>query len=79
MQTWVGSIVEMKANLAVGFILNYGVNIAVLPFLWNGDKPFSSAFWIGCVFTVVSVCRQLFLRRFFNGIKFGNAPAEAKP
>jgi hypothetical protein len=72
MQTWLGSIVEMKTNIAIGFALNYAVNLAVLPLLWQGDSPFASAFWIGCVFTVVSVARQLIIRRWFNGMKWGH-------
>lgn len=71
-QTWLGSIVEMKTNIAIGFALNYGVNLLALPLLWDGDQPFESAFWIGCVFTVVSVARQLVIRRWFNGMKWGN-------
>lgn len=74
MQTWLGSIVEMKTNLAIGFTLNYGVNLVVLPLLWDPGAPAVSAFWIGCVFTVVSVARQLVIRRFFNQTKFGNKP-----
>jgi hypothetical protein len=72
MQTWLGSIVEMKTNIAIGFALNYAVNLAVLPLLWQPGSPFASAFWIGCVFTVVSVARQLIIRRWFNGMKWGH-------
>lgn len=71
-QTWLGSIAESWVNIAIGFAINYAVNIAVLPFLWNPAKPLASAFWIGCVFTVISQVRQLVIRRYFNGIKFGN-------
>ena len=34
-----------------------------------------SAFYIGLVFTAVSLVRQYLLRRVFNRAKFGNAPA----
>ena len=73
-QTWLGSIVESWANIAIGFAINYAANLAVLPWLWDADSPLSSAFWIGCVFTVISQIRQLIIRRYFNGIKFGNKP-----
>lgn len=76
-QTWWGSIVEMKSNLAIGFALNYCINLAILPWLWNPSQPARSAFLIGLVFTVVSVARQLFIRRFFNRIQFGNVPKVA--
>lgn len=74
-QTWLGSIAESWVNIAIGFAINYTANIAVLPILWNPAKPLASAFWIGCVFTVISQIRQLMIRRYFNGIKFGNKPA----
>ena len=64
-------------NIAIGFAINYTANILVLPFLWNPAKPLESAFWIGCVFTVISQVRQLVIRRYFNGIKFGNREAKA--
>ena len=59
-QSFFGSLVEMKTNLA---------NLAVLPLLWDADKPASSAFYIGLVFTFISILRQLFIRRWFNRIK----------
>lgn len=68
-QSFFGSLVEMKTNIAVGFTINYAVNLAVLPLLWNPAKPAASAFWIGCIFTVVSITRQLAIRRWFNSIK----------
>ena len=64
-------------NIAIGFAITYTANILVLPFLWHPDKPLASAFWIGCVFTVISQVRQLVIRRYFNGIKFGNREAKA--
>lgn len=67
----------MKANIGIGFVLNYGVNLLILPILFDKAHPALSAFWIGCVFTVVSVVRQLVIRRWFNGLKFGNTKDEA--
>ena len=68
-QSWLGSIVEAKTNIIVGFAINYCVNIAVLPILFDPARPAWSAFLIGIVFTVVSVARQLVIRRYFNGAK----------
>jgi hypothetical protein len=34
----------------------------------------AKAFGIGLVFTVISVLRQLIIRRWFNGMKWGNKP-----
>jgi hypothetical protein len=73
-QTWLGSIAEAKTNIAIGFGINYAANLVVLPLLFDPARPALSAFYIGIVFTVISVVRQLVIRRWFNGIKFGNAP-----
>lgn len=70
-QTKVGSIAEAWTNILIGFSLNWGVNILVLPWLWDAANPRSSAFNIGLVFTAVSLVRQFVLRRYFNGLKFG--------
>lgn len=74
-QTWIGSIVEAKANIALGFGINYGANIIVLPLLYDPAHVALSAFYIGLVFTAISVTRQLIIRRYFNGIAFGNTEA----
>jgi hypothetical protein len=79
MQTWLGSIVEMKTNLLWGFALNYCINLAILPLLFDRAHPRMSAFYIGCVFTVVSVVRQLVIRRKFNRMKFGNTGHDNVP
>jgi hypothetical protein len=79
-QSWLGSIVEMKANLVFGFALNYGINLVILPLLWNPASPKLSAFYIGCVFTVASVVRQLVIRRRMNKSKrfnVDNVPVES--
>lgn len=72
MQTKLGSIVESWSNIAIGFTINWTANITFLPLLWNPQSPKLSAFYIGLVFTVISFCRSFILRRYFNGLKFGN-------
>jgi hypothetical protein len=69
MQTWWGSLVESWSNITVGFAINWTANICVLPLLWNPASPKLSAFYIGCVFTVISQVRQLVIRRWFNQSK----------
>ena len=66
MQTWLGSVVEAHSNILIGFPLNYAVNLATLPWLWDPASPKLSAFYIGLVFTAVSLVRQLVIRRWFN-------------
>jgi membrane protein CcdC involved in cytochrome C biogenesis len=74
-QSWLGSIAEAKANIVIGFALNYGVNLAILPVLWDPASPKLSAFKIGLVFTVVSMVRQLVLRRWANRWKWSERRA----
>jgi hypothetical protein len=72
-QTKLGSFVEAWANIAVGFTINWCANMLVLP-LFGFHVTGSQAFGIGIIFTVISLLRSYLLRRYFNGLKFGNAP-----
>lgn len=74
MQTRKGSLVEAITNIVIGFSLNYGINLLTLPILWDPASPKLSAFYIGLVFTAVSLIRQYVIRRKFDGLKFGNRP-----
>lgn len=70
-QTKTGSFVEAWANIAVGFAINFGANMLVLPHFGFAITA-AKAFGIGVVFTIISLVRQYVLRRWFNGLKFGN-------
>lgn len=70
-QTQLGSFAEAWANIAVGFGINFCANLIVLPWFGLHVTP-KSAFGIGIVFTVISLARSYILRRWFNGLKFGN-------
>lgn len=70
-QTRIGSLAEAAANIAVGFGINFTANLIVLP--WFGfSVTGSQAFGIGLVFTAISLARSYVIRRWFNGLKFGN-------
>lgn len=72
-QTRLGSFAEAWANIAVGFGINFTANLIVLP--WFGfNVTATDAFGIGVVFTGISLARSYVLRRWFNGLKFGNTP-----
>lgn len=73
MQTKLGSFVEACSNIAVGFSVNWCANMAILP-LFGFHVTGGVAFEIGLWFTAVSLARQYVLRRWFNGLKFGNVP-----
>jgi membrane protein implicated in regulation of membrane protease activity len=62
-QTKIGSFIEAWVNIMVGFAINWCANMTVLPLF---------GFEIGLIFTVVSLVRSYVLRRWFNGLKFGN-------
>lgn len=68
-QSWLGSILEAKTNIAIGFALNFGLNCLLLPVMFDPAHAARSAFLLGLVFTVVSVIRQLVIRRWFNTVK----------
>lgn len=70
-QTKAGSFVEAWANIAVGFSVNWCANMLILPhfgFAVTGGQAFEIGVW----FTIVSLVRSYVLRRWFNGLKFGN-------
>ena len=71
MQTKFGSVVEASANIAVGFAVNWCANLVILP-MFGFHLSGGVAFEIGLWFTAVSLARQYVLRRWFNGLKFGN-------
>lgn len=70
-QTKLGSFVEAWANIAVGFSINWCANMVVLP-IFGFNVSGMIAFHIGLIMTGVSLARQYVLRRWFNGLKFGN-------
>ncbi len=59
------SVLEAWINIGIGFAINYAANLLVLP-LDGHHISLGSAFWVGTIFTAISVVRQLILRRIFN-------------
>ena len=59
------SILEAWTNIAIGFAINYVANLVVLP-LAGLPITSSAAFWIGSIFTAISIVRSFLLRRAFN-------------
>jgi len=70
-QTRIGSFVEAWANIAIGFTINWTANMLILP-LFGFDVTAGQAVGIGIFFTVISLARSYVLRRWFNGLRFGN-------
>jgi hypothetical protein len=59
------SMLETWTNIGIGFGINYAANLAVLPlaglYVTAGD-----AFYIGVIFTAISVVRSFWIRRVYN-------------
>lgn len=71
-QTRLGSIAEAWANIAVGFMINFTANLIILPLFGFTSLTVRNNFIIGLLYTVISLVRSYVLRRWFNGLKFGN-------
>ena len=76
-QTRLGSFVEAWANIAVGLGTSFAANLIVLP-RFGFDVTPSDAFGIGAVFTAISLARSYVIRRWFNGLRFGNRTEAAR-
>jgi hypothetical protein len=64
-QTARQAIIEAWANIVIGFSINYSMNLVILPLV--GIAPtLAQNFWLGWVYTAVSIVRQYALRRWFN-------------
>ena len=68
MQSKLGSFVEAWANIVVGFAINWSANMLVFP-MFGFDITAGQAFWVGIIFTGISLVRSYILRRYFNGLK----------
>ena len=64
-QTRLGSLIEAAMNILIGFTINWISNLAVLP-LFGFAVTGSQAFYMGLIFTVISLVRQYAIRRWFN-------------
>jgi hypothetical protein len=73
-QTKLGSFVEAWANIAIGFSINYVANLVILPMFGFASLTPGKNFAIGVLYTGISLVRSFVLRRYFNGIRFGNRP-----
>lgn len=70
-QTWWGSILEAKTNIAIGCIVAFLANMAILP-AFGYPVTVADNLGITFFFTLVSIIRQLIIRRFFNSMKWGH-------
>lgn len=59
------AIIEAWANLAVGFTINFVANFAILP-LVGASFTVAENWWMGWIYTAISVMRQYGLRVTFE-------------
>lgn len=71
-QTKTGSFAEAWANIAIGFGINFAANMLILPLFGFHGLTLGKNFIIGLLYTVISLLRSYVLRRWFNGLKWGN-------
>lgn len=71
-QTIIGSIAESWVNIAIGFTINYVANLLILPLFGFTSLTPGKNFVIGLVYTVISLVRSFVIRRWFNGLTWGN-------
>lgn len=61
------SIVEAWINILIGFSINFVMNLLVIPLAMDGKAmSLSNNWWMGWIFTSVSILRQYAIRRWFN-------------
>lgn len=59
------AVIEAWLNIVVGFSINYVANLLILPMV-GAQLTLSNNFWMGWVFTSISILRQYAIRRWFN-------------
>jgi hypothetical protein len=64
-QTKLSSLIEALVNIVIGFTINYFVNLMVFP-LFNMHISALNNFYMGLIYTLISVVRSYALRRWFN-------------
>lgn len=72
-QSRLGSFIEASVNIAIGFSINFTANMLILPRFGFHSLTAEKAFGIGCLFTVISLCRSYVIRRYFNWLRFFRA------
>jgi hypothetical protein len=71
-QTLMGSFVESWVNIVIGFTINFAANMVILPLFGFHSLTLATNFVIGLLYTVISFARSFVIRRYFNGLKWGN-------
>lgn len=65
-QSRLGSFIESNANTFIGFAGSMLLWEAVIKPLWGFSTTFLDNLSITCIFTIWSIIRGYFIRRYFN-------------
>ena len=65
MQSKRESMIETLTSVFVGWLIGVILNLTILP-LFNYNITVVDSLWVSLIFTVISVVRGYFIRRFFN-------------
>ncbi len=61
------AVAEAWLNILVGFSINFVMNLLIVPLAVDGGHLSAAAnWWMGWIFTTVSIVRQYVIRRWFN-------------
>jgi hypothetical protein len=59
------AIIEAWANIVIGFTINFSANLLILPLI-GASFTLAQNFWMGWIYTSVSILRQYAIRRWFQ-------------
>jgi hypothetical protein len=66
-QTRLGSFIEACINIVIGFVINFCMNLLILP-LFGFHITLLDNFYMGLLYTIVSIVRSYVIRRWFNSM-----------
>ena len=64
-QSRLGSFIESMMNIVVGFSINYMANLCIFP-MFGMHISLANNFYMGLIYTAISVVRSYAIRRWFN-------------
>ena len=73
MQSKKMSLIETLSSVIIGYIISIIAQLTIFP-IYDINISFSENLTIGLFFTVVSIIRGYYVRRFFNWIKIKKPP-----
>ena len=65
MQTRLSSLIEAVINVVIGFVISLAITAVVLP-AYGHQVTWSENLQITLIFTITSILRTYFVRRYFN-------------